>query len=151
MINYIFAFWRTFVYFCKPLNVKYISTKTKTGNAILFSPTYLFHFFSCFRFWWVPCFYIALTSRVLTFLKIAFSPFWEKNFFSRHILSKNLNWESGVIWKCGPTRLIFAQVLVHSQIIWHCSMTHDPCPCSCPRSWPSYMFNCTWNKQCYAQ
>ena len=25
MINYIFAFWRTFVYFCKPLNVKYIS------------------------------------------------------------------------------------------------------------------------------
>ena len=68
-----------------------------------------------------------------------------KEFFSRHILSKNLNWESGVIWKCGPTRLIFAQVLVHSQIIWHCSMTHDPCPCSCPRSWPSYMFSCTWN------
>ena len=50
-----------------------------------------------------------------------------KEFFSRHILSKNLNWESGVIWKCGPTRLIFAQVLVHSQLIWHWSWSpHVP-------------------------
>ena len=64
-----------------------------------------------------------------------------KKFFSRHILSKKFNWESAAVRKCGPTRLIFAQVLVHIQLIWHWSWS-PPCPCSWPSSWHSCVFSC---------
>ena len=59
------------------------------------------------------------------FHKLRFLRFQE--FFSRHILSKKFNWESAAVRKCGPTRLIFAQVLVHSRLIWHWSWSpHVP-------------------------
>ena len=73
------------------------------------------------------------------FHKLRFLRFQE--FFFRHILSKKFNWESAAVRKCGPTRLIFAQVLIHSQLIWHWSWS-PPCPCSWPSSWHSCVFSC---------
>ena len=47
---------------------------------------------------------------------------------------------------------IKSKVLVHCQLVWHCSWSP---PRSmyllCSSCWPSYMFICTWNKQCYVQ
>ena len=104
-------------------------------------------FFSDFGFLWVPYFHIAPTSRVLIFPTCSFSAFLPQ------ILSKKINWESVAVSRCGPTVfLIFAQgfgSLPACLTLFLVTPTFHVL--YCPRSWPSYMFSCTWNKQCYAQ
>ena len=73
--------------------------------------------------------------------------------FLPQILSKKINWESVAMSRCGPTVfLIFAQgfgSLPACLTLFLVTPTFHVL--YCPRSWPSYMFSCTWNKQCYAQ